>query len=549
MNNFDSDNSILGWKASLLISIFSGFILSLTQPLVIESYSNLPIDPDGYLGWLGFVAYVPILLIIKEKNNIQVFMLVFLASFVQFFIIFHWIIITIAKFADISLIFSIIICSLLSCLSSLYVAIAFVIANYLFLKLSFKPWILNPLALCSATYISNYGLFGGFSWGHIGYSLANISIFLQGASLVGVYGLVLFVMLVNAAFAEIIWTKVKKIKFPKIPVFIAIMLIIFFSIFGLYRLADNNHLTAKYVKIGLLQGNIKQGIKNKQRFYYDYVIDKYQNLQKLAINDGAEIILWPEVAFPLIIEKNIKCFKKFKNKTPTLIIGATAVKKINNKFIYYNSAIIVAPEKNMRVIGWRDKTHLVPFGEYIPWPFKAIADKFVPNIVSITPAIDFGPINILLPNGEKLMIGITICYEGIFPEIFRNLANNGAKIIFNLTNDAWYGVSSAPYQHLNMYKFRAVETGRNLARVTNTGISAFIDYNGFVYASTSLYVETVITRNISLANDNTIYLIVGDIVPILSIIFLIASLIFALFKYKICVKNSIFQGKANLRKI
>ncbi len=423
----------------LLAAVFSGILLGLSQPIVIESYSSLPIDSKGYLGWLGFVGYVPLLLILRGKTTAQAFCLAFLASFVQFFIILYWIVIALVVFSHVNPVFGVIVCALLACLSAVYAASGFAMANYIASKFSFKPWILYSLALCAATYASNYGLFGGFPWGNIGYSLATIPVFLQGASLIGVYGLVLFIMLVNVAIAEIVWAKFKEQVLPKVPVLVAILLTVFFAVFGAYKLSHDESLSAKQIKVGLLQGNIQQGIKNKQHVYYNDVFSKYENLQKLAIDDGAQIILWPEVALPLRVPINIEYFRKFKYKTPTLIIGAAAFKKPakgeQGRTIFHNSGFVIAPEKNMRVVGRFDKSHLVPFGEYVPWPFRAIVDKVVPGMGAWHPAPEFGPINIPLPNGQELMTGATICYEGIFPEISRQLANQGAKFIINLTND------------------------------------------------------------------------------------------------------------------
>ncbi|HEY1905502.1 MAG TPA: apolipoprotein N-acyltransferase, partial [Myxococcaceae bacterium] len=132
------------------------------------------------------------------------------------------------------------------------------------------------------------------------------------------------------------------------------------------------------------------------------------------------------------------------------------------------------------------KNHLVPFGEYVPWHLDEVLG--IGNIVgaSFAPGNDLGPALLRRPEGPPVRLGIEICFDAIFPEISRTYARNGAEVLVNMTNDAWYGFSSAPFQFVHMVATRAVETGRPVARAANTGVSAFIDPVGRVFDATDV---------------------------------------------------------------
>jgi apolipoprotein N-acyltransferase len=187
------------------------------------------------------------------------------------------------------------------------------------------------------------------------------------------------------------------------------------------------------------------------------------------------------------------------------IIGSPSFGLGKNAVEYYNSAYLVGPEGN--VYGKYDKAHLVPFGEYVP--FK----KWLPFLGKMVEGVgDFRP-------GKKgqtikwgdYRLGLQICYEIIFPDLARAMTKNNASLLVNITNDAWYGESSAPYQHFSMTILRAVENRRSIIRSANTGISGFIDPSGRVIASTKLFSDAVITRTVPILEETTFYSRFGDL--------------------------------------
>jgi apolipoprotein N-acyltransferase len=188
------------------------------------------------------------------------------------------------------------------------------------------------------------------------------------------------------------------------------------------------------------------------------------------------------------------------------IFGSPAFQKDSGGRRYLNSAYLVYPDQT--VAARYDKSHLVPFGEYVPLGIN----RWLPFLNKLVQGVgDFAagePGRPVAWRGRE--VGILICYEVIFPELARAVAANGAQLLVNITNDAWYGRSSAPYQHFSMAVFRAVETRRALVRAANTGISGFIDPVGRIVAATPIFQEEAMTRAVPLMNLSSIYTRWGD---------------------------------------
>ncbi len=166
------------------------------------------------------------------------------------------------------------------------------------------------------------------------------------------------------------------------------------------------------------------------------------------------------------------------------------------------------------VSGKYDKTHLVPFGEYVP------IKRWLPFIGKMVEGVgDFKPGKI----GHTIKwgtyrLGVQICYEIIFPNLARAMVKNNAALIVNITNDAWYGRSSAPYQHFSMAVFRAVENRRSLVRAANTGISGFIDPAGRIKGKTQLFQEDVMARSMPIITLKSFYTRFGDVFAVMCLI-------------------------------
>jgi apolipoprotein N-acyltransferase len=265
---------------------------------------------------------------------------------------------------------------------------------------------------------------------------------------------------------------------------------------------------APSIRLKVVQGNIKQSIKWNPEFQIS-TIDKHLRLSQSTGNQNPDLIIWPETALPFYFQHNVPLTKRVSQGIQEIgtyfITGSPSFTRGSHRVDYYNSAYLIGPDG--RPLEKYDKTHLVPFGEYVPlkrWlPFVG---KLVEQVGDFARG-DVGD-TIAWKNNK---LGILICYELIFPYISRAMARNGASMLINITNDAWYGRSSAPYQHFSMAVFRAIENRRALVRSANTGISGFIDPAGRILTATPLFKEAAVTQSVPVMARLTFYTRFGDV--------------------------------------
>ena len=213
-------------------------------------------------------------------------------------------------------------------------------------------------------------------------------------------------------------------------------------------------------------------------------------------SERPELLIWPETAMPFDyqtapeLSAAIRAFAR--DRRVALLFGAPGFRNRGDGVVdAFNRAYLIAP--NGVGEGWYDKEHLVPFGEYVP-PFLDLPflRPLLQGVGEFLPGESTGPLVLpatpqLSPDRGPLVLGVLICYESIFPELARKQVAQGATLLVNISNDAWFGRSSAPEQHLSLGILRAVEQRRWIARSTNTGISAFVDPTGAVVARSGLF--------------------------------------------------------------
>ena len=266
-------------------------------------------------------------------------------------------------------------------------------------------------------------------------------------------------------------------------------------------------------RAALIQGNIPQDQKWDAAFLNETMF-RYADLSAEAA-DQADIIIWPEAAVPFFLERAPQWDQWLNGKvaswhTPLLFGGLklTGERTANNGLF-------------MLDVGAREfagKQHLVPFGEYVPaWiPFLR---ALVPAIANFQPAVDAGTVQ-----ARGINYGALICYESLFPEQARLRVNNGAEVLVNVTNDAWYGTTPAAWQHFQAARMRAVESGRYLLRAANTGVTAIISPNGKVASSTPWWTTTVLNGEFRLSKSITPYVKWGDSPLLVLLILLVIPL-------------------------
>jgi apolipoprotein N-acyltransferase len=307
-------------------------------------------------------------------------------------------------------------------------------------------------------------------------------------------------------------------------------------LYGNWRLTDIDKriAAASKARVAVVQGNIDQAIKWDPAFQID-TVKKYNRLSASMLEQYPDLIVWPESATPFYFLYDIKpselVFEGIYQATVDYLIGSPSFVRKNEVTQYLNSAYLISPQT--KTIDKYDKTHLVPYGEYVP--FK----KWLPFLGKVVAQVgDFkaGTIGKTLRWKEE-QIGVQICYEIIFPELSRAMARNHASLLINITNDAWFGKTSGPYQHFSMTVFRAVENRRSLARAANTGISGFIDPAGRILAATELLKEAALTRAVPLLKAQTVYTRVGDLFARLCMAAVLLVIVFEFVRWGVKKKN------------
>jgi apolipoprotein N-acyltransferase len=291
----------------------------------------------------------------------------------------------------------------------------------------------------------------------------------------------------------------------------AVFVLIFIAvwIYGAWRIKtlDQKISLSPSVKTAVVQGNIDQS----QKWDPAYRFSNTRKYIDLSISAKADLIVWPETAVPFYFLYHMDMTKMVleaaRDIRAYVLLGSPSfVRKGTAEDIeYYNSAYLISPEG--AVAGKYNKTHLVPFGEYVPFKkWLPFIGKIVEHVGDFTPGKEG---NTLLMGDSPL--GIQICYEIIFPNLSRAMTNNNAALLINITNDAWYGRTAAPYQHFSMTVFRAAENKRSLIRAANTGISGFIDPVGRIIGSTGIFEDAVLVRSVPLLREKTVYTRFGDV--------------------------------------
>jgi len=260
--------------------------------------------------------------------------------------------------------------------------------------------------------------------------------------------------------------------------------------------------------VGLIQGNIDQGLKWDEAMQAS-IVKTYTDLSREAAGRyPLDLLVWPETAMPFYFQDpGVFADAVHAGAARTgvpLLAGAPAYSVPtapgSPRYVLHNRAYLL--DGRGETVSWYDKEHLVPFGEYVPlgeWlPFIT---KLVPGQFEFRPGVTTAP----LTSGAMSM-GLLICYEAIFPELAQKQVELGANVLVNISNDAWFGRSSAPLQHLHLAVLRAVEQNRAIIRGTNTGISVFIEPDGSLKDPSTLFTQAIVhDPHVPLLTETTFY--------------------------------------------
>lgn len=500
----------------------SWILAGLSGILLILSFPSFNLFP---LGWIGLI---PLLIALQTTSSWKsAFLHGYLAGGIFFLGLVYWITL-LYPFANIFL--TIFACLLLASYLALYVGVFGVLLRAIPWK-SGLPFIFMATAIWTGLEWVRSWFLSGFPWGSMGYSQWNNLPAIQIASITGVHGVSFIVVLFNAAVADIIrsclvWKKQpqdhdssptshqsKSVLGFRFSHLISIVVVIACIVYGAHTMSkpvdsDSN------IKIALVPGNIPQ-IEKWDRTYWPQIFEKYMRLVKDADAEEPDIIILPETALrgEVFAFEGNSYMKQLKQ-----ILAEHEIYLLTGTFYYtpeqkvYNSVFLLSPRSEK--LGSYSKIHLVPFGEYVP------ITRHLPNFIQLPTGFESGKsIDLFpIPQVENRQMGVVICFESVFPDLFRKFVKKGASVMGILTNDAWFDGTAAPEQHLAMTPFRAVENRTAVFRCANGGISCIIDALGRTVTTpiSASDKESFLVARIPLSDHGgTVYTRYGDWFPAL----------------------------------
>jgi apolipoprotein N-acyltransferase len=370
------------------------------------------------------------------------------------------------------------------------------------------------VALTIAEWLRGH-ILSGFPWNSYGYALTGPLVLAQSASIFGLWGLTFFAVAIFASPATLA-DQHTSLRGRTAPLAIGALLLAAMAGFGAWRLAQHPTRLVDNVRLRIMQPNLPQDEKfnyaarHKIMSHYLQLSDRATGPEKAGLRDVTHLI-WPESAFPFFLTREGNAMAQIAELLPpgtTLITGAAraAEPSPDKRVRAYNSVYVIDHEGT--VLSVYDKVHLVPFGEYLP--FQSALEKL--GLMQLT-KLPGGFLSgdrlrsYTLPGAPRMLP--LICYEAVFPGAVVPSGERPGWLL-NVTNDAWFGISSGPYQHFQQARIRAVEEGLPLVRAANNGISAIVDPFGRIVRQLPLGVEGVLDSPLPRAAAPTIYARFGD---------------------------------------
>ncbi len=489
------------------LAVLSGLLLVLSFPKF----------GHGAVAW---VALVPLLYGLRSLSASRAFLAGLLAGFVQHVGLLYWVTGVVVHYGQLPWVLGIPLMMLLALYVSLYTGL-FAGGIVLFRRCAIPVLVSAPLLWTVLEY-GKSNLLTGFPWENLAHSqYLNLPI-IQMADVTGTYGITFLIVLANAALCGLVGTDgdVRKKAFTGAA--IAAFLITMCAGYGFWRIGN---ITALFESVppktvALIQGNIDQSIKWDPSFQAE-TLKIYRELSLQAAKSSPQFVVWPETATPFFFQNrndlHANVVDVARSAGAYLLFGSPSYTLLNGDLRVQNSAFVLSPDGEM--IGKYSKVHLVPYGEYVPLrPLFPFIEKLAVGVGDFLPGEDFQP---LVLSADR--VGFLICYEGIFPEIGRAYGQRNASMLVSITNDAWFGTTSAPFQHLSMTVFRAVENRTFLVRAANTGISAIVDATGRITAQTGLFERTFLTGPVRIHRENTFYTTYGDLFVLFCVIALLVT--------------------------
>lgn len=494
---------------------FRVLLAALSGVMLAVSFANFDVT------WCVFVALAPLIVATRgASRSREAFLLGSISYAITWLINVPWVINVMSKYGGLPKIAGILIFVAMAIYLGTFGGLFGLLIHRLKLGSGPIPWILAAVAWTTVEYVRSYIFFSGFPWNLSATTLIDVPPLVQIARIAGPYFIGTLIAVPSALLAWLVAASATWRERVIATVFVA-------TVFGLWFVTGSWLLSRQRATFegqpqataALLQPNISQEMRWTASNLPELFL-KMEDMTSTAINEGADVVVWPESSIPLTyattryFRETIESLSRRRNVD--IILGSVA-EDPNDPTRLWNAAYLASGGETR---GRYDKMRLVPFGEYVPWR-KALF--FAKKLVKAVGEFQFGTND--HPLAGKFNYGPAICYEVVFPQVTATQVRNGADVLVTITNDDWFDRSSAPRQHLNMARMRAIEADRYLLRAATTGISALVDPSGEVLQSLDLDQEGIILGRFSARQSLTPYVRFGDWYAILCVIATAAALV------------------------
>ena len=475
---------------------------------------------------IAWIALTPLLVALSRPVSLsRSFWLGLLTGTIYLWGTLYWLSTVMSRYGGINLAGSMAINAVFIAYLALYPALFAVIVRRLMMAFGSAALIAVPL-VWTATELGRMYVFTGFPWVLLGYSQATVLPIAQAASVVGVFGVSAIVAAASAALAGVVIARAYR------PAALVLAGILLMAVWGNVR-ANDAELTrgGQPIRVGVIQPNVLEE-ERETAGKAPEILARDLSLTREVLSNNVALVVWPESGLsPYAIEEHPDAAQAIRHiaqeaRVPILVGSdqyewrtSEGKREVARSF---NAAFMIRADGTTGAV-YR-KIHLVPWGEYVP--LKDWLTFVGPLVQAIGRGFDAGDTMTLLPFGNH-PISTSICYEIIYPDLVRRFVLQGSELLTTITNDSWFGATSAPYQHFEQAAMRAIEEGRYLVRSANTGVSGIVDPYGHVLARTDIFHPAVVVGDVRLLRATTIYTRIGDVFAYASVIITAALLAMA----------------------
>jgi apolipoprotein N-acyltransferase len=470
----------LGFPAALAAAVGAGALLSLANP---------PAD----VGLVALLALIPLLAALRGQRPRRGFVLAFGFGVLYFGVLMQWLL----RFGIIA-----------------WLPLALTQAAYLGLFGAAFPllWrddrpVRSAVAAAAAwtalDWVRAVWPLGGFTWGALGNTQHGNGLVLPLACVTGVWGVTFVVVLANGLLLGALIRLGEGRRLASAAVALAAAVAVAFPVLIPFASASGPSLD-----IAVVQGNVPLELASDRLLQSEVVGENHIALNRQLASDPPDLAVWPENALDndptTDPQLGAAVADSIRAVGATTLVGAITDAPGNR---YYNQALLFSGEGEL--LGRYTKMHLVPFGEYVPWrPFLSWTDRFRPTPRDLAPGHEFTLFRV-----GGAVVATPICFENVFPDLFRRFVAAGAQVVVLTTNDSSFLLSEASREHVIMSQIRAVETGRWIVQGAISGESAVVDTHGRIRAHTGLFEQAILRFDVPTSSARTIYVRLGDWFP------------------------------------